>query len=161
MKKHLCIALITAFACLYIMSCSSPNPTTNNNTNSETPNIGATPIVGNDADEHGCRASAGYQWSVLKNECIQIFNAGVRLDPQAKHLDATLSAFVVFKSDSDDSKAEVYIPTQKKALIFNKTSEKSSTGVWSNDSLTLQQSKGIFVLTGKNKTILYQSAVMR
>ena len=35
-------------------------------------------MVGGDSDEHGCKASAGYQWSVLKNECIRAFELKIK-----------------------------------------------------------------------------------
>ena len=45
------------------------------------------PIVGGDSDEHGCKGSAGYSWSIVKNECIRLFESGIRLDPKAAALD--------------------------------------------------------------------------
>ena len=36
-------------------------------------------MVGNDADKHGCRASAGYTWSQLKKECIRIFDLDIKM----------------------------------------------------------------------------------
>lgn len=38
-------------------------------------------ITGNDRDEHGCIATAGYEWSQLRNECIRVFEVGMMLDP--------------------------------------------------------------------------------
>ena len=49
------------------------------------------PMVGGDSDAHGCKASAGYTWSVVKNECIRIFESGIRLDAKAKDLDKSLN----------------------------------------------------------------------
>lgn len=31
------------------------------------------PVVGNDSDEHGCKASAGYSWCEAKQKCIRIW----------------------------------------------------------------------------------------
>ena len=36
-------------------------------------------IVGNDSDEHGCKASAGYSWCELRNECIRSWEIPCRL----------------------------------------------------------------------------------
>ena len=36
-------------------------------------------LVGNDKDEHGCIASAGYTWSELLQECIRPFEKGIKL----------------------------------------------------------------------------------
>ena len=35
--------------------------------------------VGNDQDAHGCRASAGYQWSPLLGQCVRLCEQAVRL----------------------------------------------------------------------------------
>ena len=32
------------------------------------------PMVGNDSDEHGCKASAGQSYSFLRKKCVQVFN---------------------------------------------------------------------------------------
>jgi hypothetical protein len=78
------------------------------------------PLVGGDQDAHGCKGSAGYTWSVLKNECIRIFESGVRLDAKAQDLDKTLSAFVVFKSEQDDAQAEIFMPSAKESVLLKK-----------------------------------------
>lgn len=115
-------------------------------------------MVGADVDEHGCKGSAGYQWSVLKNECIRIFEAGIRLDPQDASLDTTLSAFIVFKSEDDDAKAEVYMPGQKGSLVFEKQpqSPEGDPGTWKGGEMTINYWKGMYTLEDKNKKVLYQ-----
>ncbi len=116
------------------------------------------PIVGADEDEHGCKASAGYQWSVLKNECIRIFEAGIRLDPQDASLDKTLSAFLVFKSEDDDAKAEVFMPGEKSSRMFDKQpqSPEGDAGTWESGELTINYWKGMYMLEDANKKVLYQ-----
>ena len=32
-------------------------------------------MVGNDKDEHGCIASAGYTWSEVQQNCIRLFES--------------------------------------------------------------------------------------
>jgi len=61
-------------------------------------------IAGGDADKHGCRASAGYIWSVLRAECIRVWETGNRLRPTDST--ANSDAFVVFATDS--TKAEIW-----------------------------------------------------
>lgn len=117
-------------------------------------------IVGGDVDEHGCRPSAGYQWSVLKNECIQIFNAGIRLDPKSAKLNQTLSAFVVFKADGKDDKVELYLPNEKKSLILTKV-KRNEAGAWTNKKYTLTQWKGMYSLEMGKKVLLYQGAAVK
>lgn len=61
-------------------------------------------VVGGDADKHGCRASAGYTWSILRTECIRVWETGTRL--HATDSTATTDAFVIIAPDR--SKAEIW-----------------------------------------------------
>ena len=56
-----------------------------------------TEIVGDDKDEHGCIASAGYTWSEAQKDCIRLWEKGVRL---ASVDDAENTLFIVFSPDS-------------------------------------------------------------
>ena len=56
-----------------------------------------TEIVGDDKDEHGCIASAGYTWSEVQKDCIRLWEKGVRL---ASVDDAENTLFIVFCPDS-------------------------------------------------------------
>jgi hypothetical protein len=40
--------------------------------------------VGADKDDHGCIGSAGYQWSILKKECIRPFELKIQLSNSDK-----------------------------------------------------------------------------
>ena len=53
--------------------------------------------VGNDKDEHGCIASAGYTWSEVQKDCIRLWEKGVRMESVA---DKENTAYIVFASDS-------------------------------------------------------------
>lgn len=88
MKKYsYLLLLVGAFACL---ACKTNHK------------VSATPptICGADSDEHGCKASAGYTWSELKQECVRIWEAGSKLvcTNTANNQEETL--FVVFNNDS-------------------------------------------------------------
>ena len=50
-------------------------------------------IVGGDRDKHGCIGSAGYQWSEVQQDCIRVFEKGIRM----KAVDGSQSAFIVFR----------------------------------------------------------------
>lgn len=68
------------------------------------------PIVGGDQDDHGCKTSAGYTWSVIKKECIRAFE----LKP--KMIDPNNSAFAGYVLFSPDNKqVELF------AMEFNPT----------------------------------------
>ena len=158
MLKSNLLFLLPMFLCLSACSQQQPKVTTQQPTKAETP---AEPVMtGGDKDEHGCIGSAGYQWSGIKNECIRLFEAGIRLDPKAKDLDKTLSAFVVFKSDTDDAQAEIHLPNVKNAVLLTKE-KKESAGTWKNANYVLTQWKGMYSLSDNKKTLLYEGAAAK
>ena len=121
----------------------------------ETPPAPDVPMVGNDSDEHGCKGSAGYTWSVVKNECIRVFESGIRLEAKAADVDKTTSAFIVFKSETADAQAELYLPTEKKSILLAKD-KKDGAGKWGNADYVLSQWKGMYTLENNKKKVLYQ-----
>ncbi len=102
-----------------------------------------TPVgqVGGDADVHGCLPSAGYTWSIVQETCIQMWTAGIRLDPVKPDGSAVMSAFVVFASWHDHHRAEVYVPKVKGSLILVK-----AHGAWRGNGYTLTLHKGTYTL---------------
>ncbi len=120
------------------------------------PSVSPQPVVGADRDEHGCKGSAGYRWSLVRNECIRIFEAGIRLNAKAPGLDTTFSAFVVFKSDTEDEQAELFLPGQE-PLLLDRVAD-SGAGTWKRDTLVLTQWKGMYTLDGGKQQTLYQGA---
>lgn len=76
-------------------------------------------IVGADKDENGCLASAGYTWSKVNKECVQIFN-GIGLDPIIKkNDDAINSTYVLFSEDGN--LAEVFLAGQDDSMVLSRT----------------------------------------
>lgn len=148
MKKHFSILVLTYL----IVACAPPN---NQQQDSLTVEKVSPPIVGNDADEHGCKASAGYRWSVLRNDCIRIFEAGVRLDPVAKDLEQSLSAFVVVKTDSSDQEMELFVPYDEQTIIV----KKEATDKWKNDKYVLTKAKDTYSIEDANKKLLYKGTI--
>lgn len=112
------------------------------------------PIVGNDRDAHGCIGSAGYQWSLLKNNCIRIFEDGLRMDPLDASLDQTQSAFLVFVSPQEVARAEVYLPGAPESIILTKNP--NNNGQWSDTKYTLTEDMGAYTLSDAQKKPLYQ-----
>ena len=149
MKKHSSILTLTYL----LMACAPSNKQKQDTLTVEKANT--PPMVGNDADEHGCKASAGYRWSVLRNECIRIFEAGVRLDPVAKDLEQSLSAFVVIKTDSSDQEIELFVPYDEQTIIV----KKEATDKWKNDKYVLIKAKEIYSIEDTNKKLLYRGTV--
>ena len=151
MKQYL--AFFTFLSLLSAVACSeTPKPAV--------PVADPAPLVGNDQDEHGCKPSTGYQWSALRNECIRIFESGIGLAPKAPYLDKTTNAFIVFKSDDEDTKAEIFMPMGKQPLLLSKVAD-NGAGTWKADTFTLTQWKGMYTLTGAKGQILYEGAAVK
>lgn len=149
MKKYFSILTLTYL----LMACAPSDEQKQDTLTVEKANT--PPMVGNDADEHGCKASAGYRWSVLRNDCIRIFEAGVRLDPVAKDLEQSLSAFVVIKTDSSDQEIELFVPYDEQTIIV----KKEATDKWKNDKYVLTKAKEIYSIEDTNKKLLYRGTV--
>ena len=80
-------------------------------------------MVGDDRDEHGCIGSAGYTWSALRGECIQVFEVGTRLNPvDVEQEEAVISAFIVSK-EGDNSQVELFITGEDQNPILKKEAD--------------------------------------
>lgn len=143
------IKFIGFFSCLMLLSCCTFAQ--GNKSEKEE----KTPMVGGDRDSHGCIGSAGYQWSVLKNECIRIFEAGIALDPKVTTFPKTSGLFIVFKSATDDAKVEIFMPNGKAFLLAK---QKGAT-VWKDKTYTMKLNKGFYVLENVKKTLVYEGKV--
>lgn len=86
-------------------------------------------VLGNDKDDKGCVASAGYMWSETRKGCIRVFEEGFRLTPYRSQADSvdvdgelvSLNAYVVFSEDK--AVAELFLPNAKKSLLLKRESE--------------------------------------
>ena len=99
-------------------------------------------VLGNDKDDKGCVASAGYRWSLVRKECIRIFEEGYRLNriSELKTDDDTEGAFVVF--DKERNEAELFLPTNPKSFLLKKEKDgRYKNGNWLlliNEGFTLK-----------------------
>lgn len=112
-------------------------------------------VVGNDKDDKGCVASAGYTWSELKKSCIRPFEIGIRLNPAAevKQGEAALSAFAVLEENGN--RAELFIPNEKLPLMLVRESENKP---YVKDDWQLQISKGYRLIKGDS--LMYAGALI-
>lgn len=80
-------------------------------------------VLGTDKDANGCVTSAGYRWSVLRDECIRPVEEGYRLNSiqQLKDEEDIASAFVLFEEDGD--RAELFLPDGKPSVMLKKESD--------------------------------------
>ncbi len=60
-------------------------------------NLSQSPIIGGDTDAHGCLASAGQQYSFVKQACVQVFDvADIKLDDP---MNDTLAVYAILSDD--------------------------------------------------------------
>lgn len=110
--KTILIFTISLFS-LALFSCNSQK--TGNNAQQQT-KPETTAVVGGDKDEHGCKASAGYSWSAIKQECIRPFE----LTDKLKDLtDSTMAAFLLFSENK--KQVEIFAKEFKPALVISTT----------------------------------------
>lgn len=108
-------------------------------------------MVGGDSDAHGCKASAGYSYSILKKRCIRVWEDGVRLDPLKTDSSATISAFVVFATGHDGPEAELMLPSGHGTHILKKAGK-----AWTGDGYKLTRKAGVFTAADADGQALYR-----
>lgn len=110
------------------------------------------PPVGGDRDEHGCIGSAGQSWSVLLQDCVQVFEVGQRLDPiEVKGGEAVISAFVVTK-EGDDTQVELFITSEE----MNPILKQEKDGIYKNSKYSYDAKKQELSVDGK---VAYKKAM--
>jgi hypothetical protein len=125
---------VTLFLCLSLVSCKWINGEEDAN---QTDSI-KEQIVGNDKDEHGCLASAGYTWSKLNKECVRAFTGMQLLPSDSKdNEDETLCAYVLFNESKDS--AEIFLPNQEESIVL-KSATKGKP--WMNETWQLIELNG-------------------
>lgn len=112
------------------------------------------PALGSDRDKHGCIGSAGYTFSVLKNDCVKLFEEKIQLreaDPQKSYVS---NAVVILSKDG--KKAELFLPDSKGSVILNKALEYKDTTVYKNKKgpYHLSKDKNNYTLK-KGKKIIF------
>ena len=100
-------------------------------------------LVGNDQDAHGCRASAGYQWSALTEQCVRLFEQAIRL--QSLEASETGSAFVLF--NADQSQAELTLPSGEQLRLVRQGEEGNHS--WQGGKYQLFPWKGYVLKSGE------------
>lgn len=101
--------------------------------------------IGGDRDEHGCIPSAGQTWSQLRQECVQVFEVGTRLNPvEKKEGEAVISAFVLFNDDR--SKAEIFLPNSESGSIIL---DKADDGTYKADRYAFNDAEQALYVDGK------------
>ena len=106
MKK----VFITVISMLALAACNNNAQQQDTAAADSTAQAQEAPAIGGDRDEHGCIPSAGQSWSQLRQECVQVFEVGTRLNPvEKKEGEAVISAFVLF----NDAEQALYVDGKK------------------------------------------------
>ena len=107
-------------------------------------------IVGGDRDKHGCIGSAGYTFSVLKKDCVRLFEQKIQLkevDPKGSFTSNT----AVILSENH-KKAEIFLPSSKSSTILTAT-RLGKRATWKKGNLTLLKNEKGYILKKANKVI--------
>lgn len=111
-----------------------------------------TQTVGGDRDKQGCIPSAGYTFSILKNDCVRLFEEKIKLNEVNPKKSHTTFAAVIFSKDN--KKAEIFLPDLKESQILLKTNTKSQSN-WKKGNLVLSKKNG-YILK-RNGLLIYKS----
>ena len=119
MKRTFALSVLAlAFA-----ACNNSTPEQTDDTAEDSTTPQQETLEGGDRDEHGCIGSAGYLWSTLRGECIQVFEVGTRLNPvDMEQEEAVISAFIVSK-EGDNSQVELFITGEDQNPILKKEAD--------------------------------------
>lgn len=113
--------------------------------------------VGVAKDAHGCNSAAGYTWSELRQDCIRIFEEGIKLVAVAGQ-DTTMAAFVIFSTDS--LQAEAFIPGQTKHPILQRRQLPSGGYAWNqedDDTFNVRQVDGLWIIEQRGNKLYSQT----
>lgn len=106
--------------------------------------------IGGDKDAHGCLTAAGYTWSVVKKQCIRVFELTIKLDevsPQGSS--STITGVVLSK---DKKKAEIFTAGESTSVILVKNGN-----VWKKGAYTLVKNGANSYSLLKNKKVIFKN----
>ncbi|KQT23674.1 hypothetical protein ASG22_06430 [Chryseobacterium sp. Leaf405] len=115
------------------------------------------PMVGGDKDVHGCRGSAGYTYSQLRNDCVRVFEQKIKLKEVNPAGSSTSMTAVIFSKNM--KKAEIFIPDgSAKSIILDRQGKgkiwKSGTHI--KESYVLIPYKKTGYQIKKDDVVIYQ-----
>ncbi|MEE1944583.1 hypothetical protein VRU48_05655 [Pedobacter sp. KR3-3] len=105
---------------------------------------------GSDRNKHGCIGSAGYTYSVVRNDCVRLFEEKIRLKEKTPKGSYTSDAVVIF--DKSRQRAEIFLPGSNGSSILKKTKVKGTT-VWKAGALVLATQGNGYTLKKSGKLI--------
>lgn len=106
--------------------------------------------AGSDKDKHGCKGSAGYTFSVIKNDCVRIFDEKIQLKEVDSKKSYTSNASVILSEDS--KKAEIFLPASDGSLVLDKIASKKGV-IYKKGQYTLTKNKNAYTLRLAKKVV--------
>lgn len=93
-------------------------------------------------DEHGCKPSTGYTWSIIKNKCIRVFEEG------GKVLNGKIgNVGLIFSSNKKEAELIGFRHGSYSQNVVLKNVTKIK--VWKSGNISLSLEKGVYVLRDK------------
>ncbi len=114
--------------------------------------------VGGDMDSHGCRASAGYVWCEVLQDCIRVFERGVRAESADGNAGA---AYLVFSADS--SQVELFFSNGESSEILDRRVLPTGASVWNvedDDAKNIRRVGGVWIVERRGKPIYRESILI-
>lgn len=106
---------------------------------------------GSDTNKNNCKESAGYVYSIIKHDCVKLFEEKIQLKEINPKKLYTSNAVVILSEDQ--KKAELFLPSLKESLILNNIPNKSkNTIIYKKGKYVLVKSKG-YTLKQSNKLV--------
>ena len=115
----------------------------------------AAQMIGGTMDAHGCIGPAGYEWSMVQKRCVRAWEAGYKLAPLNPTNNA-LAAYVVFPMGADQTRAELYLASEKTPLLARRVVG-ARPATWQIGAYRLTRAAGLYGLS-KGGKLLYQGA---
>lgn len=113
-------------------------------------------MVGNDKDEYGCIASAGYIWSEVQKDCIRLWEKGVRMESVANKEN---TAYIVFAPDS--LQVELFFSGDQPNEILDRRSLPGGDYAWNvedDDTKNVRLVDGLWTISQRGDLIYTQKA---
>lgn len=148
-QRFMCVAkVIAAVLCLCgtVLGCRSSSRSV----------VAQPGSMGGDMDSHGCRASAGYVWSEVWQDCIRVFECGVRTEAVDGNSGA---AYLVFSTDS--SRVELFFSNGDSNETLERRVLPSGAVVWNvedDDTKNVRRIDGLWIVERRGRLVYRESA---
>lgn len=150
MKKLNAFVFLSLFA--MIVFCSSKEASVKEFIVDTSENV--TTRLGGDLDEHGCDVSGGYTWSEVLQDCIRLFERGIRVEK----IDGNGAAFLVFSGDS--IRVELFFSDGRKSEILEQHALPEGGYAWSatddDGTKNVQLIEGLWTISQRGRIIYRQ-----